>query len=261
MQLSLKSQSAYLYKGNNTGNDVTDEQTLFQATDMEKKYGPLIPSFLKQPSFNAPLKKERLLFNGAHTLSANRLYKLNETTQLRLNTNYAHDLQSQQRGNVTHYYQEADTLTLREQSDTRIRSDHAELAANLENNTEDHFLTNQFNLTGDWENSLAHIQTDQEIIQQIQTPNFGVRNYLQSLWTRNKYTIEARSLIRYHNQPAQINIGDYSDKMNLRQLYIDHSLSLLRKKGLLTQRYTAGITGDINNLHNGTTSYLLPNIN
>lgn len=258
MQLSRKSQSIYLYKGNNTGNDVTDEQKLFRTENEEKKYGQPLPEFLKQPLLNAPLKKERLLFNQVHTLSANRLYKLNETTQLRINANYIHDLQNQQRGSITHYYQEADTFSLKEQNSIRIRSDRTELAASLENNTENLFLTNHFNLTGNWDNSLSHIQTDQTVTQQIQTPNFGVRNYLQSLWTRGKYTVEARSLIRYHNQPSQINIDDYSDKMNLRQLYINHSLSILCKKRMLTQRYTAGASGDINNLHNGFTVYAIP---
>lgn len=258
MQLSRQSQSAYLYKGNNTGNDVTDEQTLFQTEDREKKQGPSLPTFLEQPSLSAPLKKERLLFNQTHSLSANRLYKLDETTQLRLNANYIHDLRSQQRGNITRYYQEADTLTLKEESDTRIRSDRAELAATMESNTESRFLTNQFNLAGNWENSLSHIQTDRAIAQRIQTPDFGVRNYLQSLWTRNNYTIEARSLIRYHNRPAQISIDDYAEKMDLRQLYLDHSLSLLRKKGMLTRRYTAGVSGDINNLHNRAALYINP---
>lgn len=258
MQLSRQSQSAYLYKGNNTGNDVTDEQTLFQTEDREKKQGPSLLAFLEQPSLNAPLKKERLLFNQTHSLSANRLYKLDETTQLRLNANYIHDLRSQRRGNITRYYQEADTLTLKEESDTRIRSDRAELAATMESNTESRFLTNQFNLTGNWENSLSHIQTDRAIAQRIQTPDFGMRNYLQSLWTRNNYTIEARSLIRYHNRPAQISIDDYAEKMDLRQLYLDHSLSLLRKKGMLTRRYTAGVSGDINNLHNRAALYINP---
>lgn len=250
MQLSRKSQSAYFYKGNNTGKDITEEQTLFQTPETEKKNGPRLPSFLEQTSLNTPLKKERSLFNEVHTLSANRLYKLNETTELRLNANYIHDLQNQERGNITRYYQAKDTLTLEEQNNTRIRSDRADFTVSLENNTETHFLANHFNLSGNREDGLSHILSDREIIQRIQTPDLGIKNYLQCLWTRNKYTLEVRSLLRYHSLPAQIEIDNYTDKMCFRQLYADHTLSFLRKKGTLTQRYTAGITGDINNLHN-----------
>lgn len=259
MQLSHKSQSAYFYKGNNTGKDITEEQTLFQTPEIEKKNGPQLPSFLEQASLNTPLKKERSLFNETYTLSANRLYKLNETTQLRLNVNYMHDLQNQKRGNITRYYQAKDTLTLEEQNNTHIRSDHADFTANLENNTEEQFLTNHFDLSGNWENGLSYILSGREITQRIQTPDLGIKNYLQCLWTRNKYTLEVRSLIRYHSLPAQINIDNHTNKMNFRQLYADHSLSFLRKTGTLTQRYTAGITGDINNLHNGMSVLATPN--
>lgn len=259
MQLSRKSQSAYFYKGNNTGKDITEEQTLFQTSETEKKNGPQLPSFLEQISLNTPLKKERSLFNEVHTLSANRLYKLNETTQLRLNANYMHNLQSQERGNISRYYQTKDTLTLEEQNNTHIRSDRAEFTANLENNTEEHFLTNHFDLSGNWENGLSCILSDREIIQRIQTPDLGIKNHLQCLWTHNKYTLEVRSLIRYHSRPAQIRIDNYTNQMDFRQLYADHSFSFLRKKGTWTQRYTAEVTGDINNLHNGMGVSAIPN--
>ena len=60
IQISRKSQSAYIYKGNNRGNNVTDEQNVLTQTGAKRRIGPSIPSFLSQPSFSAPLKKERL---------------------------------------------------------------------------------------------------------------------------------------------------------------------------------------------------------
>ena len=128
IQISRKSQSAYIYKGNNRGNNVTDEQNVLTQTGAKRRIGPSIPSFLSQPSFSAPLKKERLLFNNVHSFSGNRIYKLNEATQLRFNINYLHDLIQQERGSITHYYQAGDTVTLKEQNDTHIRTDRAEVA-------------------------------------------------------------------------------------------------------------------------------------
>lgn len=258
MQLSRKSQSAYLYKGNNTGKDLTNEQILFRTEDTEKRNGPLPPSFLKQPSFSVPLKTARFLFNEVHTLSANRLYKLADTRELRLHANYLHDIRSQQRGSITRYYQENDTLTLEEHNYTRLRSDRAELTASIESNTDDRFLTNHFNVSGNWENGTSQIQCGREIAQRISTPQFGVGNYLQSLWTRDRYTVEARSLVRYRNLPASIRIENDAYQMDLQQLYMDHSLSFLWKKGALTQRYGMGISGDVNNLHSGMVTYLSP---
>ena len=204
IQISRKSQSAYIYKGNNRGDDVTDEQNILTQIGAEGKTGPSIPSFLSQPSFSAPLKKERLLFNNVHSLSGNRVYKLNETTQLRLNANYLHDLTQQERGT-------------------------------------------------------SRISGASSVNQRIQTPDIGVRNYLQNIWIRDKYTLELRSLLRYHNLPARILIDRDKQALNLQQLYLDHSLAFLRKKGSLTRQYTAGITGDLNSIRNGTNLYFKPN--
>ncbi len=204
IQISRKSQSAYIYKGNNRGDDVTDEQNVLTQIGAEGKTGPSIPSFLSQLSFSAPLKKERLLFNNVHSLSGNRVYKLNETTQLRLNANYLHDLTQQERGT-------------------------------------------------------SRISGASSVNQRIQTPDMGVRNYLQNIWTRDKYTLELRSLLRYHNLPARILIDRDKQALNLQQLYLDHSLAFLRKKGSLTRQYTAGITGDLNSIRNGTNLYFKPN--
>ena len=258
IQISRKSQSAYIYKGNNRGDDVTDEQNVLTSIHAEEKTGPSLPSFLSQPSFSAPLKKERLLFNNVHSLSGNRVYKLSETLQLRLNANYLHDLQKQKRGSMTSYYQTGDTATLTEQSDTRILSDRAEVAVNLENNTESHYLTNSFNLSGDWERSTSLISGTSSADQRIRTPDMGVHNYLKNIWARDSYTLEVRSLLRYHSLQAQILIDGDKQTMDLQQLYLDHSISYLRKKRNLTRRYTAGETSDVNSIRNGTSLYLRP---
>lgn len=259
IQISRNSQSAYIYKGNNRGNDVTDEQNVLTQTGAERGTGPSIPSFLSQPSFSAPLKKERLLFNNVHSLSGNRVYKLDETTQLRLNANYLHDLTQQERGSVTYYYQAGDTATLAEQSNTHIRTDRAEVAMSLENNAESHYLTNDFNLSGNWERGTSRISGTSSVNQRIRTPDMGIRNYLQNIRTRDRYTLELRSLLRYHNLPARILIGGDKQTLNLQQLYLDHSLAFLRKKRNLTRQYTVGITGDLNSIRNGTSLYFQPN--
>ena len=259
IQISRKSQSAYIYKGNNRGNNVTDEQNVLTQTGAKRRIGPSIPSFLSQPSFSAPLKKERLLFNNVHSFSGNRIYKLNEATQLRFNINYLHDLIQQERGSITHYYQAGDTVTLKEQNDTHIRTDRAEVAASLENNADSHYLTNDFNLSGNWERSTSRISGASSVNQHIRTPDMGIRNYLQNIWPRDKYTLELRSLLRYHNQPAHILIDGNEQTLHLQQFYLDHSFAFLRKKRNLTRQYTAGITGDINSIRNGTSLYFKPN--
>lgn len=264
LQISRKSQSAYLYKGNNTGQDVLSEQDLLTELSDSRLSEPVVPSFLEQPQFSAPLKKERWLFNDIHSLSANRLYKLNEETQLRINTGYTHDLQTQERGSETTYYQSNDTIHIAEQSDSRIRSDRAELHIGLENNAQDRYLKNQFSVTGNWQSSLSQITNllssneNTTLDQRIRTPRLDLRNQFRNLWNRDNYTLEAHSLLRYHDASAKLTLGDNRYPMDIRDFYTDNSFSFLRKKGSLTQQYTAGLTAEISNIEKSLQAYIVP---
>lgn len=203
LQIGRGSQSAYLYKGNNAGEEIAGEQALLAASVQDEVRRPEPSGFIPQPSFAAPLKEERLLFNQAHTLSANRLYKLSETTLLRLNANYAHDLARQTRGSRTSYYRTSDTLHIGQQSETHLRSDNANLSLNLESNADRRYLTNRLDLSGNWQQSLTHFVAPTPVRQQIETPLLGASNYLRGLWNKEKQTLEVRSLISYHHAPSR----------------------------------------------------------
>ncbi|MDH6306380.1 hypothetical protein M2459_000367 [Parabacteroides sp. PF5-5] len=258
MQLSRKSQSAYIYKGDNTGKDVTDEQFRFFDYSFGRLQEPDAPSYLSQPSIMAPLKKERLLFNDVHTLSANRLYRIGETAQLRINAGYTHDIRKQERGSETTYYQQHDSIHIAEESDTRIRSDQAELSLNLENNATDYYLSNRFKAIGNWDNSTSLFSGKQSVRQQIKTENWGLRNDFKNLWNPGEYTLEVRSLLRYNHSPSRLYVNDNKEAMHLNQLYTDNSLSLIRKQGSVNHQYTAGFTGQANNIKNGFSLYGIP---
>ena len=264
LQISRSSQSAYLYKGNNTGQDVSGEQNTLTESPESRLSEPKVPQFLLQPSFSAPLKKERWLFNHIHSLSANRLYKLNENTQLRINAGYIHDLRTQERGSETTYYQSEDTIHLTEQSDSRIRSDQANLNIGVENNSQERYLKNQFSATGDWQSSLSHITGNTistgrtTLDQRIKTPNLDLRNNLRTLWSLDKYTLEAQSSLRYHSNAADLRLDNHPYPMSLRDFYTDNSFSFLKKSGSLTQRYTVGINEEISNIEKSLQTYLSP---
>lgn len=259
LQLSRGSQSIYSYKGNNTGIDITDENQNLINNSSNRIKEMNISNFIVQPSFVAPLKKERLLFNDVHTVSANRLYKLNETSQLRINAGYTHDLRKQERGSETTYYQPGDTIYIAESSHSKIQSDKAELSFTFENNGEKRFLTNKFQSVGLWEKGSSSFYGDQSLLQQINTTEIGVKNDLQSLWNKNNYTFETRSFIQYNHLPSKINLNDkILENINLNHFYTDNYFSILRKKGYFMQRYSTGFTIQSSNIQNGYSAYLTP---
>jgi hypothetical protein len=258
MQLSRKSQSAYTYKGDNTGKDVTDEQIRFFDSRQGKLPEPETSSFLSQPSIMAPLKKERLLFNDVHSLSANRLYKLNETALLRINAGYTHDTRRQERGSETVYFQPTDSVYIAEQTNSHLRSTQAEVSINLENNAPDYFMDNRFKAVANRNRSHSFYTGSHPVNQEIQTDEIGLRNDFRNLWSPAGYTLEARSLIRYNHSPAQLIINNHREPYPLDQLYTDHSFSLIRKQSSVSHQYSGGVTGQVNNIKNGFSLYALP---
>lgn len=259
LQLSRGSQSSYIYKGNNRGVDVTDEQLMLARFHSNRLREPAVPSFLSQPSLLAPLKKERLLFNNVHTLSGNRLYRLNEDTQLRINAGYTYDRHKQQRSNETTYYQPEDTVTLSDQSRNRIRSQEARLSINLENNAADRLLANKFSASGNRTAGYSSITGSRPLEQKITTTDLGLKNDFRTLRNRGMYTLEVRSLSRFNHLPGELRVDSVKQSLPLNHFYTDNSFSLLRKKGNLSHRYTAGITGQASNIKNGISAYLTPN--
>jgi hypothetical protein len=258
MQLSRQSQSSYQYKGDHSGHDLSDEQLLLFDNSLAQTPEPSVPSFLAQPSLSAPLKRERLLFNNAHTLSANRLYKLNETTRLRLSASFAHDSREQERGSETVYYRADDSLRITEQSHTRLRTDQAELALNIENNAADYFLTNRFRAFADIGSSRTDYSGNLSLSQEIQTTSAGLRNEYKRIRTRGDYTLETHSLVRYHHLPASLRIDESRQDLPLEQLYADYSRSIHRKRGAIQHQYSAGATAQLTNIRSGFSLYARP---
>jgi hypothetical protein len=258
MQLSRQSQSSYQYKGDHSGHDLSDEQLQLFDNSLGQTQEPPTLSFLAQPSLSAPLKRERLLFNHAHTLSANRLYKLNETTRLRLSASLAHDSREQERGSETVYYRAGDSLRIAEQSHTRLHTNQAELAMNIENNATDYYLTNRFRAFADLGRSRTDYSGNLALSQEIQTTAAGLRNEYKRIRTRGDYTLETHSLLRYHHLPASLRIDDYRQELPLEQLYAAYSRSLHRKRGAIDHQYAAGATAQGTKTAKGFSLYLRP---
>lgn len=264
LQIGRRSQSAYLYKGNNIGQDVSEDQNLLTKVPEFNLPEPIAPAFLNQIPHSAPLKKERWLFNRIHSLSINRLHKLDEDTQLRINAGFIHDLQTQERGSETTYYQTNDTVQISERSESQVRSDRTDLQIGLENNSQERYLKNQFSATGDWQSGLTHISGNALISgkasleQRIKTPTFVAQNRFHGLWNRDSYTMEAQSLLRYNGQSAKLCLDHETSPMDLKDFYTDNALTFLKKRGSLTQRYTAGIIGEISTIENNLQTYFSP---
>ena len=261
IRLSKTNQSVFSYKGNNTGNDITIEQDMLVFRRNSFMETPSNLSFLSTPSIMAPLKKERLLFNNVHALTANRMYKLNETTRMRINANYTRDERKQERGSETIYYFADDSTRITETSNTKLSSDEAALSIHIENNAADKYLTNSFNVTGNRNRGVSNF-TGVDILtaaQRLHASNTGASNDFRTLWGKQDYRYEIRSLLRYDRQPEELRADNIEQKTLLSRFYTDNSFSITGKKKYFVPQYAIGFTSDVNNLQTGITPYVAPN--
>ncbi len=271
LQLGKEKQTTYTYKGNNTGLNVMPEQMELATGNMTDRIPDRdIPVFLSPASISAPLDEKRVLFNDSHLFSGNRLYKLNDDRQLRMQLNYLHDRSTQQWGNESRYYFAQDTITTLEQQDYRLRTDRLNAELNYENNGATNYLRNRLMLSGAWNDGLSSIRSKdegeseaRELTQQIRTSQLSVRNFFTRLHTGEHYTWGIRSFLRYSYLPAFIRLEDEDSNtsrtdMNVYDFYTDNSLYWLRKKNGVSLQLTAGIRGELSSVGQEETPPLLP---
>lgn len=244
LQLSHKSQSAYLYKSNNIGNDLMDEQRLQASATPSSFPEPDIPAFLHQPTLSFPLAKHRGLFNHIHTLSANRLYKTNDDFQVRINAYGNHDFIRQQQGSATTYYQANDTARIEENSRYHLRRTQAGLGVSVEGNTENSYLSDRFSLSGEWNDGVSAFSGTRTVAQRIHTPAWDIRNLFHRILNREEHSWEFNSLIRYHHSPAELSVAGETSSFQFRNFYTDNAATWLKKKGIFTWQATGGVKGE-----------------
>lgn len=262
IRLSKTNQSIFSYKSNNTGNDYTMEQGMLAFRRNSFMDAPSELTFLSMPSITAPLKKERLLFNNVHSFTANRMNKLNETTKMRINANYTHDERKQERGSETIYYFTDDTARISETSSAKLYADEASLGIHIENNASDKYLTNSFNISAKQNKGISDFSGADLLTatQRLQTSTVGANNDFRTLWGKQAYRYEIRSLLRYDYLPEELRTDNIEQKTQLSRFYTDNAFSITGQKSNFVPQYTIGFTGDFNNIQNGITPYIAPNL-
>ncbi len=108
MYIAKKLQNITIYKGNNSGDDVTRELTSFYSNDASNmdKGGLLAVQSPLSPS----IAEKRYLNNQSNILSANNLWSLKNDYQLTTNVSYLNDLQRKDSYAFTEYYLANDSV-------------------------------------------------------------------------------------------------------------------------------------------------------
>lgn len=236
LQLGRGRQSIFALKTNNTGRDLSNEQTLL-ATNVPE--AATLPSLLDLPAFSAPLDTRRTLFNETWTANANRMYRRDDERTLRVQADYTHDFVHQKRGNTQTYYQATDTVNLSEEADYRLRTDALHAALAYEDNSPTHYLTERLEL--DAARNRSHAS---RLGQNIETSTLQARNYLNYLKSQGERTWELTSDVQMSLLPSVLTLTKERDDYTQRSLHTRHTASYLRKRNGFSRRLEAGLTAE-----------------
>lgn len=236
LQLGPNRQSLFAAKSNNTGRDLSNEQTILAQGSVE---AITLPTLLAQSDLTRPLDTRRILFNETYTGNANRMYRRSDTRTLRLQAAYTHDEIRQQRGDVQHFYTPTDTVSLSEESDYHLRTDAAHLDLAYEDNASTHYLSDRLHLEAEHARGLSP-----QLHQTKETTGLRLRHRLHYLKSRDRHTWEATSDVQWSYLPSTLTLSAGADDYRQHSLYTRHSLSYLRKHNGLTRQLKGSLLGE-----------------
>ena len=170
-----KMQNISTYKGNNSGNDITQEFTSFYSDAESSAYAGQFLSVIS-PS-TPPISKQRYRFNNTHAASSSFLNVLKNDYQLTTNLVYYNDKQNKESYSKSIYYLAEDTcLTVEELTNSKATVNYAAATFTLEANKEKFYIKNALNLNGSWVDEKGMTATGDSIHQFLKTDNYNISN-------------------------------------------------------------------------------------
>jgi hypothetical protein len=251
-------QNMVVYKGDNTGRDITKELNPFYGTDkfqLTNILGILSPS---PPS----IAEQHYLFNDAHMVSVNDLRSRKEDETFITNVNYSYDQQEKNSYSESEYFfLENNSLLVKDQSESRLRKNRLNGDLLYTANKKAYYLSNKLVFNGKWDRENGQVFTDDSIIQHLKSPDYSISNTFDYNGTKNKNSIKVHSYIGLQDLSQDLMIRPllYPDLfeepsgegmiqiVNTTRFYTENTISW-RKCGIFSMGYEAGFKADIRDL-------------
>jgi hypothetical protein len=185
MYFAKKRQNISMYKGNNSGSDVTGE---FRAHyDYERVllgYGSQL--YVQSPS-TPPVSQNRYIYNSVNAFTVNQLIKVKEDWECTVNAQYYNDRITKEGHSIYEQYFAGDsTLRIEETVSSVNNISNAEIALRLNANEKDYYFNDALNFRANWNNDSGLGNTksagiDKTVSQHLDRPSFSVDNTLNVL--------------------------------------------------------------------------------
>jgi hypothetical protein len=212
MRFAKNIQDVIVYKNNNIGASSSQELMAhyggFGSVSM-----PSQNNLLNIPIPHSGISDIRSLFNNQHMITANRLIKMNDVYQLRVNADYLNDRHERNSSSHTVYFLDGTEIVTDEQTNSVLNINRTNLTFTLTGNDKKYFLENALNIQGDWSHTLASVS---ETKQRLKSPNFAIADNFRWLKVMGRRRIDIGSDNKFSIAPQALTIkpGLFADFFN-----------------------------------------------
>ena len=177
MYFNRNMQNISTYKGNNSGNDVSRDQTFMLGGSGVQGGGSQNWLSVQSPSSPA-ISQSRYLNNQVHAFSFNNVWKLKNNYQLNANFNYTIDRQDKNSYSRSQHLLPGDSiLNIEERLSSRLYKNQGSADIILNANTKQFYLDNTLSIKGAWDSEQGNALTATDsIFQHLDKPNYSLSN-------------------------------------------------------------------------------------
>ena len=220
MYFAKRRQNMTLYKGNNTGDDVSKELTQHYSSINSVGLYPFCPTGAIMPR-GSGLPQKRTFDNHSHILTVNHLEKLNKDTELGLNIAYYNDRIRREGNNVGDQFISDDSRLLTSETMTsETKENNLNIQARYNRNASNGFLANVLKFDTNWNSDhvdgmLSSGRTgaapanygNERVHQYFDRPQLSVSNTFNTIRNIGKHTLDLHFSAGYSQRPNTLTVG------------------------------------------------------
>lgn len=269
MYFARNMQHLSIYKGDNSGRDVTQE---LQSLYLTSKENISIREMLHAVNPSSPsIPQQRYLFNNAHTATVNNLNKLGKQYTLTTNLNYVYDKIEKEGHSFSEYFLPGnEIIQIDEKMNSVSRKNNFDAAFNLNANTDTYYFNNDLKLSGAWKNNQSDVVSNKNPVNQyLKTPDYSVTNFFNLVKTSGKNMYKMKSFVGYKDLhqnftvtpptlrnalPSEFDAQSINQTLDLSAFETQNLLSW-SKTGRFSIDYSAGFNASIHKLLSGLGTY------
>lgn len=220
MYFSKQRQNMTLYKGNNTGDDVSRELSQHYSSINSVGLYPFCPMGVVMPPTSG-LPQKRTFDNRSHIATMNHLEKVGKDSEVTMNVAYYHDLVRREGTSVSdRFVSDSQRLLTTEMLASQTKTDNLNVQARYFYNAEGGFMTDVLKFDSGWNNDLVTgllssertgIQPlrygDERTRQHFRRPQLSVSNTFNTIRDIGGHTLDLHFSVGYSERPNTLRVN------------------------------------------------------